>query len=135
MKLKHPFLIGMAGLISLSSLSFSQVMADEFKITSSSQNNKVRFFMLQHAHEKNEQGKTLSIVKGKLKRRVKNSTIKPGYIRYQLLDGSGNLLLEGRSDYSPSLSLRDWKSGSRFQIALPFESKVNTHLKLHWQAL
>lgn len=79
--------------------------------------NKVRFENVSVVES--EDG--ISVLVGKLKRSVYNSTVLPGHVDYAIKDGKGVLIVEGGAQYSPSLSLRRWRHGSSFSIALPEE--------------
>jgi hypothetical protein len=61
----------------------------------------------------------IPVLLGKVKRSVYNSRVSPGHVDYIVKDAKGNVLMEGGAEYSPSLSLRRWKFGSSFAIALP----------------
>lgn len=90
---------------------YAEEVAFEIDIVSSS---KVRF---QNVSIEYDEG--IPVLVGKVKRSVYNSRVSPGHIGYIVKDAKGNVLIEGEAEYSPSLSLRRWKFGSSFAIAMP----------------
>lgn len=76
--------------------------------------NKVRF---ENVSIEFEDG--IPVLVGKLKRSVYNSRVLPGHVDYVVKDNKGVVIVEDGIQYSPSLSLRRWKFGSSFSIALP----------------
>lgn len=72
------------------------------------------------------------ILSGLIKRRSYNSHVLPGHIDYSIIDGKGQLIKEGMTNYSPSLSLRRWKYGSHFSFSLSKNLPEGSTIKLGW---
>jgi len=71
-----------------------------------------------------------NLLTGEIKRARYNSQVVGGHIDYALVDAQNNILDQGAVQYSPSLSLRKWKYGSSFSIALPAHLPENTKIKI-----
>jgi len=99
-----------------------------YPVELSSESTRVRFskIKIQTHHKQIE-------LSGSIKRRSYNSRVLPGKISYIVNDGQGNIIKKGGINYSPSLSLRRWKSGSHFSLVLPNDLPKDTRIQLAWR--
>ena len=72
------------------------------------------------------------VLSGKVKRRSYNSHVSPGHIKYSILSDKGQVIKQGATNYSPSLSSRRWKYGSRFSFVVPGNLPEGTSIRLGW---
>ena len=121
--------------IFITSLLFSQLLSLAiakaeilYPVEVSSESTKVRISKVK-IQNSNEQ----LLLSGLVKRRSYNSTVLPGHISYEVNDAHGKLIHRGDVNYSPSLSLRRWKSGSRFNLVLPNNLPKDSRIKLAWR--
>ena len=78
----------------------------------------------------------LWVLSGVVKRRSYNSAVLPGHIDVTIVKtiagAQAQILSKDVVDYSPSLSLRRWRSGSRFNLTLPNDLPAGSTIKLKW---
>jgi len=83
-----------------------------------------------------QQHNQIWVLSGVVKRHSYNSSALPGHIDVAIMgpnDGKKpQIITESVIDYSPSLSLRRWRSGSRFDITLPNNLPIGSTIKLKW---
>jgi|GEM_PF-1721254 len=88
---------------------------------------KVKLLRVTIQHENDQH-----VLRGKVKRSFFNSLVLPGHIDYSIINTNDQVIEKGIIKYGPSLSLRRWKHGSRFEFILPKNLPETVRIKLDW---
>jgi len=72
------------------------------------------------------------ILNGLVKRRSYNSSVVPGHIDITIKDSQNRIITNNTLNYTPSLSLRRWKFGSRFNFVLPADLPADSSVQIGW---
>ncbi|MFK5894978.1 MAG: hypothetical protein QM504_17305 [Pseudomonadota bacterium] len=72
------------------------------------------------------------LLSGIVKKRSYNSHVAPGHIKYFIVSDKEQILKQGVVEYSPTLSLRSWRYGSRFSFVIPENLPAGAHIRLGW---